>query len=264
MEKIPYFSHSKLRKYREFANENQAERLCESAMFAYLRKEIEFTHSDVMDAGSYFEHVAGFAPAPAPSQHMHTKAGKLTALFERAHQQGQIAREIYAHLWTGAVETQSKLEMQLTTANGPEQVIGIPDFVDFENSIIFDLKFSGLLHNKYDGFMRPDLFLSGEAAQQAKTYSLMYLRKFNTIPIFQLHVWSSTKIADVRIFEYEYSADQLSEHEKSMVAAIESIREMESLPDDFRTNFPALHRCYECPIANTCKSKRLYPEIIYP
>jgi hypothetical protein len=260
MEKIPYFSNSKLRKYREFADENSNERLCESLLFAYLRKQITYPSTEAMRAGRYFEEQAGFAPLQTTPDT--TKAGKLTALFERAEQQGLLAFNTYRHIWTGAVERQYEFHINLDTENGTEEVMGFMDFVNFENDIIFDVKFSGLLNNKYEGFARPSLFETGHDAGQAKTYSLAYYMINSRIPTFEFHVWSQSKVGDAKIFRHKYTAEVLLQHKARLIAEIQAIRAMEAMPEQFRENFPALHRCVECPLRETCNSVNLYPEVI--
>ncbi len=135
------------------------------------------------------------------------------------------------------------------------------DGVEHHGCIIIDLKYSGLLHNRWvEGGWESGMVAEDASHRiQALTYSAML-----NLPFFYL-VFSS-KNTEVLFFRMEPRNDTKNLHMKAMGEALNMILVTEELGDftDHRDGnlvyFPSYNRCLECPLAETCKHYERIPK----
>jgi hypothetical protein len=238
--------------------QHESGELCGDMLRALLLKEITLPSSAAMQAGLFFEQTAGFSGGEDRDvPELKLKGGGWDKAGRVALEQGYIMKHIAeVEKWfVGAVEAQSKFE--LTTSDGVP-VLAFMDFVNFEDHIIRDLKLSAHLHNKWDSFgWGADQYQYGHALQ-AKVYSYLYWAKFGAVPTFEFWVFSSTKVADAKVFRLKIAVERMPEIKNQIKDAYQFAQYVAEFGGE---NYPNLGRCYECPLAATCKDYSIKPAI---
>lgn len=210
--------------------------------------------SDAKAIGRYFEYVltgakpTGYKDAPKPV-YMKTPLKKkkpedltvedMTSEYRRAHEK---AKKVLDYLEKSGVKIQSaQVYRQKGCMDGN---------IDIEatykgEEINIDVKYSGMIHNKWDRFgwmwTKEQTEYNGK---QAKQYTAL-----NGRPTYFLVVNNGDK-DEFRFFKTNIDDFTLEQHVLKSEQLIQNVREIDSVG---WVNFPTLEKCTECPLRNKCK-----------
>lgn len=135
-----------------------------------------------------------------------------------------------------------------------------PSTWNIGDKIIIDLKYSGLLDDKWNKMGWAQLSMPGPQVQkdyhriQATQYSYI-----GNLPFYYL-VMSSTNETDIRMFDMPPPRDEFHEH----------LTRGNRLFEDFEfgvgagfTPYPEISRCNDCPLKKECPDKHTFPHPIF-
>lgn len=229
----------------------------------YLDKTASITPSDAMKLGQYFEFKAtgaklrdGSEPQPET-----TKSGDFTAEYKRTLLQAanfQIEMKYYGFEIISIGET---WEYDFEGIN----IKAILDVVAKNrqgNEVIIDLKYSGLLDDKWDetGWDKEKLPTRRKLISQPKLYSWLSLKKFGKIYPFYFFLHSSTNPVDRKIYKINVGKeDTLCEDVEKQIRFTDETIQFHLL-SGFEAR-PYYKRCISCPLLSTCKDAITLPKI---
>lgn len=226
--------------------------------------------------GHYFEYLVTGALAKGetePPQPDTTQKGLLTKDFQVAKQQAEVCRSLLTKYgikmlsagenviaddkWIGTLDIRAKwdypFEGDTMYQNNPE------------HNVIIDLKYSGLLEDKWSMFgWNLETLGSKEGTMfQAKHYKFLFWKKYGYNPPFFFFVFSSSSIGDCKMIEVMISDEELMEHEELLH---KSKAYFEKCLDIGFEPLPNYNQCYKCEYADMCISKADTPPIhsVYP
>ena len=128
------------------------------------------------------------------------------------------------------------------------------------NKVIIDLKYSGLIDNKYELFGWGALGIDGYYGERQRrhhsTQAIHYSKLFGVDEFYYLVV-SSTNDKDVELFKFDFSDNALAAHEKRIEETRQGIEIGKTV--GFKA-YPNVVRCGSCAWKTKCKSAIFYPE----
>lgn len=141
-----------------------------------------------------------------------------------------------------------------------EQVYLDPNNSNFE--VIIDLKYSGLLDDKYSefGWNENSLPFNEKTLLQAKHYKFLYWKKYGKLIPFFFFVFDSKKPKMAKLIHIDIDEFELEQHEKFLHKAknyFDSQRQIGFVPK------PEYKRCIDCDYIDICIFKKDTPEIIH-
>jgi hypothetical protein len=219
--------------------------------------------SDAMRLGQYFEYEAtGALPAygdgtpPEPELVYKGKPNeKLATSYQRAYESAQYFKAMAKALNIEIIEVGKRLENE--TMSGTTDL-----WVKWNDRIcIVDLKYSGLLDNKWDDLGWHEDFLEQKDKLLAQAVHYKYLAEEEigeNVP-FYFFVFSSTDPSDVRIFEIVVDSSKTEQH----LIAVNNTKVLfeREMKNDSWNPLPNLKRCNKCFLNETCEYRALLPEI---
>lgn len=219
--------------------------------------------SDAMRLGQYFEFEAtgalpayGDGTAPEPDLVYKGKPNeKLSTAYQRAYDSAQYYKAMVNALGIEVLEVGKRFET--------ETMSGTSDIWAKWNDCycIIDLKYSGLVDNKWDdlGWHEDFLDQKDKLLAQAVHYKHLAEQEINEEVKFYFFVFSSTDPSDVRIFEIIIDPSKTEQH----LIAVNNTKvlfEREVANDDW-TPRPSLSKCNKCYLNETCEYRALLPEV---
>jgi len=229
----------------------------------YIDKTASIQPSAAMKLGQYFEFKATGAKLRDGSEPQPDllKSGDFTAEYKRTLiQASHFQTEMKYH----GFEIISIGEVWEYVFEGIN-VKGILDVVAKNrqgNEVIIDLKYSGLLDNKWNdfGWAKETLPNRRKLISQPKLYSWLSLKKFGKIYPFYFFIHSSTDPIDRKIYKINVGNEEklCEEVEKQIRFTDDTIQY--HLVAGFEAR-PYYKRCLECPILSTCDKAITLPKI---
>jgi len=219
--------------------------------------------TDAMRLGQYFEYVAtGGLPAygdgtpPEPDMVYKGKPNeKLSAPYQRAYDSAQYFKAMTSALGIEILEVGKRIENDLMT--------GTTDlWVKWNDRIcIIDLKYSGLVDNKWDdmGWHEDFLEQKDKLLAQAVHYKKIAEEEIGEDVPFYFFVFSSSDPNDVRIFEIIVDPSKTEQH----MIAVKNTKALlkREIENDSWVAIPSLSRCSKCYLADECEFRALLPDI---
>ena len=257
--KIPKISQSLMKGLSEYL---QGEECGIVFKEKYVTKKMEFTPSDAMRLGIYFEYKAtgslprnGIAPEP-DVVYKGTAKEKLAADYERAEASAEFYKALIK-LWDIKV-LHTNYTMETSTMKG------IADLVVEWNGkpAIIDLKYTGMIDDKWSEFGWHKDFLSQKDGLmvQGVMYKILAKETLGIADIpFYFWVFDSKNPLNVRVIEEKVDEHRFGQHMDAVMNAKDYIaRHVKS--DTWQAN-PSLLRCSKCPLRDNCKFAVDYPLI---
>tara|TARA_R110000868_G_scaffold305730_2_gene566751 strand:- start:1239 stop:2069 length:831 start_codon:yes stop_codon:yes gene_type:complete len=225
--------------------------------------------------GHYFEYLVTGALAKGetePPKADTTTKGELIKDFKTAKAQAEVCTNLLHKYgitmlsagenviaddkWIGTLDIRAKWDFPFkdgTYENNPE------------NNVIIDLKYSGLLEDKWSPFgWNLETLGSKEGTMfQAKHYKFLFWKKYGYNPPFYFFIFSSSTIGDCKMIEVMISDDELMEHEELLH---KSKSYFEKCLDNGFEPLPDYNKCFKCDYADLCMAKAETPPIhtVYP
>jgi hypothetical protein len=191
-----------------------------------------------------------------------TKAGNATAAYSRAEAnairlQGYFEKMGLKILHAGKKLTKGKFEGTI------DLICECQKEIDFEgikweagNVIVIDLKYSGLIDNRWEQMGWAGLLLPGENAQkdyhgiQAKQYSFV-----SDLPFYYL-IMAPANMEDILLLQVPVSEEMIEDHIKGGNALMEKFQFEAQIGFEAR---PEVVRCNCCPLNSECSDKHTFP-----
>jgi hypothetical protein len=230
--------------------------------------------SKANDLGHYFEYLCtgalakGESEAPIPEI---TKSGELTADFKTAKQQAEYFHSLLPKYgiklldagnkiiaddtWIGTLDIEAKWDAIFENEN-----LNF-DTNNKDHIVIIDLKYSGLLNDKWNEFGWHDETLGRKQCTmlQAKHYKFLYWKKYGFNPPFFFFVFDSKQVGKAKIINVEIDTYELELHEEFLQKA-KRYFEM-NLESGFQPK-PSYDLCISCKYQHLCSFKIDKPKII--
>ena len=230
--------------------------------------------SKANDLGHYFEYLCtgalakGESEAPIPET---TKSGELTADFKTAKKQAEYFHSLLPKYgiklldagnkiiaddtWIGTLDIEAKWDAIFENEN-----LNF-DTNNTEHKVIIDLKYSGLLNDKWNEFGWHDETLGRKQGTmlQAKHYKFLYWKKYGFNPPFFFFVFDSKQVGKAKIINVEIDTYELELHEEFLQKA-KRYFEM-NLESGFQPK-PSYDLCISCKYQHLCSFKIDKPKII--
>jgi hypothetical protein len=230
--------------------------------------------SKANDLGHYFEYLCtgalakGESEAPIPET---TKSGELTADFKTAKKQAEYFHSLLPKYgiklldagnkiiaddtWIGTLDIEAKWDAIFENEN-----LNF-DTNNKDHIVIIDLKYSGLLNDKWNEFGWHDETLGRKQGTmlQAKHYKFLYWKKYGFNPPFFFFVFDSKQVGKAKIINVEIDTYELELHEEFLQKA-KRYFEM-NLESGFQPK-PSYDLCISCKYQHLCSFKIDKPKII--
>jgi hypothetical protein len=230
--------------------------------------------SKANDLGHYFEWLCtgalakGESEAPIPET---TKSGELTADFKTAKKQAEYFHSLLPKYgiklldagnkiiaddtWIGTLDIEAKWDAIFENEN-----LNF-DTNNKDHIVIIDLKYSGLLNDKWNEFGWHDETLSRKQGTmlQAKHYKFLYWKKYGFNPPFFFFVFDSKQVGKAKIINVEIDTYELELHEEFLQKAKRYFET--NLESGFQPK-PSYDLCISCKYQHLCSFKIDKPKII--
>ncbi len=230
--------------------------------------------SKANDLGHYFEYLCtgalakGESEAPIPET---TKSGELTADFKTAKKQAEYFHSLLPKYglklldagnkiiaddtWIGTLDIEAKWDAIFENEN-----LNF-DTNNKDHIVIIDLKYSGLLNDKWNEFGWHDETLGRKQGTmlQAKHYKFLYWKKYGFNPPFFFFVFDSKQVGKAKIINVEIDTYELELHEEFLQKAKRYFEI--NLESGFQPK-PSYDLCISCKYQHLCSFKIDKPKII--
>lgn len=222
----------------------------------YVAKTIDSIPTESMLLGIFFEYTAtgqlprtGITPVPS-----YNSKGQLTEAYKRATESAEFFKKIIDKYNIKILSTGEILENEI--ANGITDIIAMWD----GRKCIIDLKYSGLLENKWDemGWELENLIFKDKILIQPVHYKWLYRAIYNEDIDFYFFVFDSKDSANAKIIKINVDEDKIAANS----IAVNQTRK--KLIDEIENGFiayPDLNKCKNCPINYRCDKKVELPVI---
>lgn len=224
--------------------------------------------------GHYFEYLCtgalakGETEAPKPD---YTKTGALASDFELARKQSLFFHELIKRFGIKLVSAGDKVladNKWIGTLDILAEWESVVDYIDFEfednnpnKQVIIDLKYSGLLEDKWSEFGWHNDFLPKKQGTmlQAKHYKFLFWKKYGFNPPFLFFVFDTKEVGKVKVINVEIDDWALEQHEVFLEKAKKYFEHQ--LKIGFEPK-PTYESCSKCQYANWCTFKITTPSVI--
>jgi hypothetical protein len=224
--------------------------------------------------GHYFEYLCTGALAKGesePIQPEYTKKGELSADFELARKQSIFFNELMTKYGIKLLSAGDKViadEKWIGTLDILAQWESIGDYIDFEfcednpeKKVIIDLKYSGLLDDKWSEFgWNTDTLAKKQGTMlQAKHYKFLFWKKYGFNPPFLFFVFDTKEVGKVKVINVDIEDWELEQHEVFLEKAKKYFEHQ--LKIGFEPK-PKYDSCIKCKYASWCNFKATTPPVI--
>jgi hypothetical protein len=250
-------SQSLMKDLQEYLNGQE----CGLLLKAKYVDNVETQSSDAMLLGQYFEYIAtGQVPRngqiPEPKLVYQGKPNeKLSEPYQRAYASAMYAKSLFQALNIEILSTGEKI--QYDKASGTTDIRATWN----GKKCIIDLKYSGLLDNKWDerGWHFDTLEQKDKLMIQAVHYTYIESNRLGEDIDFYFFLFSSTNPSDVRIAKVEVEPLKLELHKENVERAFHIWNNL--IENDSFKAHGSLLKCSSCPINETCPSRVILPQI---
>jgi len=224
--------------------------------------------------GHYFEYLCtgalakGESEAPRPD---FNKKGELSTDFEIAKKQSVFFKELIGKYGIELISAGDKVladDKWIGTLDILAKWESISDYIDFEfgednpdKRVIIDLKYSGLLEDKWNEFgWNSDTLAKKQGTMlQAKHYKFLFWKKYGFNPPFLFFVFDAKEVGKVKFINIDIETWELEQHEVFLEKAKKYFEyQMEK---GFEPK-PKYEICIKCQYANWCSFKATIPSVI--
>ena len=222
---------------------------------------VETMHSEAMHLGQYFEYMAtGQLPRngqiPEPKVVYKGKPNeKLSEAYQRAYMSAMYCKTLVKTLNINILSTGEKITY--------DKASGTTDIrAEWSGrKCIIDLKYTGLLDNKWDdrGWDFDTLGQKDALMIQAVHYKYIEINRLNEDVDFYFFLFSSTNPNDVRIAKVEIDPLKMELHKENVNRAYHLWNKLIET-DSFKPH-GTLAKCSSCPINENCPSRVVLPTI---
>lgn len=224
--------------------------------------------------GHYFEYLCtgalakGESEAPKPE---YTKKGELSADFELARKQSIFFHELMTKYGIKLISAGDKVladEKWIGTLDILAQWESIGNYIDFEfgednpeKKVIIDLKYSGLLEDKWSEFgWNTDTLPKKQGTMlQAKHYKFLFWKKYGFNPPFLFFVFDTKEVGKVKVINVDIEDWELEQHEVFLEKAKKYFEHQMKIGFEPK---PKYDSCIKCKYANWCNFKVTTPPVI--
>lgn len=224
--------------------------------------------------GHYFEYLCTGALAKGdsePPEPDRTKKGELTSEFKVAKLQAEYFHEVIkgydielTHAgnkviaedkWVGTLDIQANWSL-IFDKYGFER-----DPKNVNDTVVIDLKFSGLLEDKWSDFGWHLDWLPKKwgTMLQAKHYKFLFWKKYGYNPPFFFFVFDTKHVRTAKIIHVDITTEELMEHEIFLEKA--KIYLKQQMEKGFQP-IPEYEQCKSCPYKSWCTFKTEIPPIL--
>jgi hypothetical protein len=224
--------------------------------------------------GHYFEYLCTGALAKGesePIQPEYTKKGELSADFELARKQSIFFHELMTKYGIKLLSAGDKVladDKWIGTLDILAQWESIGNYIDFEfgednpeKKVIIDLKYSGLLDDKWSEFgWNTDTLAKKQGTMlQAKHYKFLFWKKYGFNPPFLFFVFDTKEVGKVKVINVDIEDWELEQHEVFLEKAKKYFEHQ--LKIGFEPK-PKYDSCIKCKYASWCNFKATTPPVI--
>jgi hypothetical protein len=223
--------------------------------------------------GHYFEYLCTGALAKGevePPKPEYTKSGELTSDFKVAKKQAEYFHELIKKLGVNLISSGDKVVADnkwVGTLDIKANWESFSNYIDYdftnnpEKIVIIDLKFSGLLDDKWNefGWHLDTIAKKQNTMLQAKHYKFLFWKKYGFNPPFLFFVFDSKKEKNVRILNIDIEDWELEQYE-SFLEKAKHYFEVQ-LEKGFQPK-PKFESCIKCQYSALCMFKVETPNII--
>jgi hypothetical protein len=224
--------------------------------------------------GHYFEYLCTGAMAKGESEAPkadYTKKGELDAQFKVAKEQSVFFQELIKKFGIELLSAGDKVladDKWIGTLDILAKWESIGEYVDFEfgddnpeKKVIIDLKYSGLLDDKWSefGWHTDSLPKKQGTMLQAKHYKFLFWKKYGFNPPFLFFVFDVKEVGKVKIIYVDIEEWELEQHEIFLEKAKKYFEHQ--LKIGFQPK-PIYEVCIKCKYANWCTFKVTTPSVI--
>ena len=224
--------------------------------------------------GHYFEYLCtgalakGESEAPKPD---YTKKGELDSQFKVAKEQSIFFQELIKKFGIELLSAGDKVladDKWIGTLDILAKWESIGEYVDFEfgddnpeKKVIIDLKYSGLLDDKWSefGWHTDSLPKKQGTMLQAKHYKFLFWKKYGFNPPFLFFVFDVKEVGKVKIINVDIEDWELEQHEVFLEKAKKYFEHQ--LKIGFQP-IPKYENCIKCKYSNWCTFKITTPSVI--
>lgn len=231
--------------------------------------------SKANNLGHYFEYLCTGALAKGetePPKPELTKKGELTTESQIAVSQANYFKEVIHKYgikiigagdkveadgqWIGTLDIKAKWDMIFEQGD-----FLTPDPLNPDNTVIIDLKYSGLLEDRFNpfGWETNSLPRKEGTMIQAKHYKFLFWKKYGYNPPFFFFVFDSKNVRNCKIIYVDITEDDLVNHEIFLNKA--SVYLEHQLDIGFKP-LPSYDACKDCAYNQWCPHKVEIPPII--
>lgn len=258
--KYKKISQSLLKSYNDY----KGKQLCGLKLKAQYFDNVEFGGSEAMDLGNYFEYKAtgslprnGRIPYPRVS-YKGTKREQISAPYIRALESAELFKKIVKHYNIEIKDVGLKLESEYK--QGELDIWGTIN----GRPCIIDLKYSGLIDNKWDerGWETESLPYKERLMVQAVQYKMLVKENYGLDYDefdFLFMVFSQSEVKNVKFIRVNIDEDAYDIHDKHIKSVFYQINTMD-IEKDFKA-YPSVKECNRCPLYEKCKHKTDVPVI---
>lgn len=225
----------------------------------YIDKIIDSQPSEAMKEGIYFEYLCtgglprnGIKPEPERNA-----KGQLTTAYQRCEEAAKLFKKIIAYY---------KIKiLKVGLVLSDDEKNGILDILAEWNGreCIIDLKYSGLLDNKWDsrGWHTGALGTKNDLMIQGVHYKILAqdILGIKDIP-FYYFVFNSKDPTDMKIIEQQVHEDKMYAHRTEILRVANDIEKLMYQPNGFKA-YPNYRLCKDCPLFDKCDERAEVPMI---
>jgi hypothetical protein len=224
--------------------------------------------------GHYFEYLCTGALAKGetnPPEAEYTKKGELTSEFKLAKEQSVFFHQLMTKFGIKLISKGDKViadDKWVGTLDILAQWESIGNYIDFEfgednpeKKIIIDLKYSGLLEDKWSefGWHTDTLSKKQGTMLQAKHYKFLFWKKYGFNPPFLFFIFDTKDVGKVKIINVDIEDWQLEQHEEFLEKAKRYFEYQ--LEKGFEPK-PKYEHCIKCKFSTWCQFKIDTPIVI--
>lgn len=250
---VPKISQSLMKSFFSY----KEKKLCGKIFYEqYIAKTLDSATTESMQLGIYFEYIAtgqlprtGIRPIPS-----YNSKGQLTEAYKRAEESAMLFKKIIAHYNIEILSTGEVLENDIAT--GITDIIALWD----GKKCIIDLKYSGLLENKWDemGWELENLIFKDKLLLQPVHYKWLYRSLNNNDIDFYFFVFDSKDSNNAKIIKINVDEDKIA---ANTIAVNQSKKKLAQEIETGFIAYPDLNKCKNCPINYRCNERVTVPII---
>lgn len=233
----------------------------------YLKKKHKTETSNAGKLGHYFEYKAtgskpryGEVPEPKILASGANK-GKPSADFDRANRQAEKFKTLCDAMGIEIVEVGLYIKNELRWSGEVDILArpkkGVKSVLD--KLTIIDLKYTGLMNNKWDGWAIDNLDEKEDKVSQSDHYKILVGEKYKEPVDFVFWLFSSGTDEGTKFIKVNHEEGRLTRYAED-ANIVHNQLEMDLELDSFRA-YPNYNSCNSCPLLNECDKARKIPDV---